>query len=344
MTDRNAVFATEFWHGANGRALAQGFRDLGWCVDEVDMVAYFARGRTLASRIEARLFKAAQIAAYNEGILASARAHRASLMVTIKGGAISARTLATLRAEGVRTVNYYPDVGFGVAGFDEDRLADYDLIATTKSYHLPHLVPKFGAERVKFVHHGFSPLAHRRHGPAMPEDRDYAQDILYVGNASTYKRDWLARVAEALPDRTMSIVGHGWAAMAAGTSLERHVLGQPLVGDFYAREVGRSRINIGLHSGPWGPHRWEDLVSTRTFEIPACGGFMLHIDNVEVRTLFDVGTEIDVFATPDELVAKIELYLTASDERRAIAVRGHDRAWRDYTMGKRAAEIASILG
>ena len=33
--------------------------------------------------------------------------------------------------------------------------------------------------------------------------------------------------------------------------------------------------------------QWKDLVSTRTFEIPACKGFMLHVDNSEVREFFE---------------------------------------------------------
>ncbi|MFN3304299.1 MAG: FtsX-like permease family protein, partial [Roseateles sp.] len=42
-------------------------------------------------------------------------------------------------------------------------------------------------------------------------------------------------------------------------------------------------------------------------EIPAAGGFMLHIDNPEVRGLFDHGTEFDSFATPEQLVERDKL-------------------------------------
>jgi spore maturation protein CgeB len=339
---RSAVVATEFWHGANGRSLAQGLRGLGWAVDEIDMSHYLPRGEDLVSRLSSRVLQPFQVRAYNAAILESAARHQAEMMLTVKGGFIAAGTLAALRARGVRTVNYYPDVEFEHAGMNRDLLAAYDVIATTKSFHLPYLHEALGDGSYALVHHGFSPLAHRIvHAPR--DEDDYRYDVLYAGNASPYKFRWLLGVAEALPGLRMAVIGHRWSDLARGTALERFVQGTYFVGDYYAELIGASRINIALHSGPVTTPGWEDAVSTRTFEIPACGGFMLHIDNPEVRTLFDVPAEIDTFSTPAGLVEKIGYYLAHPAERRAIAERGHARAVPAYAMDARAAEIVALL-
>jgi spore maturation protein CgeB len=117
-----------------------------------------------------------------------------------------------------------------------------------------------------------------------------------------------------------------------------------VVGDSYARILQRARINIGIHSGPSGPFGWQDLVSTRTFEIPACKGFMLHIDNEGVRTLFEPGVEIDVFSTPDNLCEKIDYYLVRGLLRREMIERAYERCVPAYSYDMRAAAIADTLG
>jgi spore maturation protein CgeB len=100
-----------------------------------------------------------------------------------------------------------------------------------------------------------------------------------------------------LPAIKLVIVGSDWSGPTRNTPLESCVMGYHLLGDTYSRFLQHVRVNLGIHYGPSGSNGWQDLVSTRTFEIPACKGFMLHIDNEEVRGPFEPGKEIDVFAT-----------------------------------------------
>lgn len=341
MTHRRAVIATEFWHGSTGRGLAHGFRNLGWLVQEVDILAYAPIGRRLTGRIAGRLFKRSFRASYNDAILAAVKQHDADTFITVKGNSVDLATLAALAEAGVRRVNYYPDVEFAHHGMGVDQLPGYDVIATTKSFHLDFLRSLPGERTVELVQHGYSPLVHRPISvPA--DDAGFARDLLYVGNASPYKREWMIKLAEALPHRSMLIVGTRWADAAAGTALAGRVM-EAVVGDFYADLIGSSRINIALHSGPVRTPGWEDKVSTRTFEIPAAGGFMLHVDNAEVRSLYRVGAEMDAFATPSDLIDRVEHHLTHAEQRRAIAAAGHARAVPAYSLDARAAEIAALL-
>jgi hypothetical protein len=335
-----AVMATEFWHGSTGRALAQGLRGAGWDVAEVDLGAYLGRAHGLIHRIANRLLTGHGIAAYNREILDHAARVEAEVLVTVKGSYISADTLATLQARGVRTVNFYPDVAYNHAGSSPEAYRRYDQIVTTKSYHLAHLRDTYGAERTGFVHHGYAPMVHaRRHHGEVP----YRWDISHIGNFSPYKFDYMLAVARAFPDRSIAVIGNGWSGPAQGTELERHILGYPLVGDYFARAIEESRINVAMHHGPVPPDGWQDVTSTRTFEIPASGGFMLHIDNDEVRSLFVPGEEIDVFADAASLCERIGHYLKHDDDRRRIALAGHARCVPAYSLDARAAELAALL-
>jgi glycosyltransferase involved in cell wall biosynthesis len=335
------MIASEFIHGSTARGLVGGFRTLGWDVAEVDLLHFALRGRGRLARAAARLLWKNSIAEYNAEILRVAELNKVELLLTIKGVNIARSTVERLRANGTRVVVFYPDVLFDHAGVDEAVLAATDLIVTSKSYHAPYLDQLVGPARHAFVHHGYCPSAHsRRHKPgAIP----YRWDIGFIGNASPHKAAHLAAVAHAFPDQRFVVVGNGWTDLAKETPLAPFVLGAPLTGDYFARAIEETRINLAIHHGEVGPDKWQDLTSTRTFEIPAAGGFMLHVDNDEVRALYEPAREIDVFTGDDQLVERIGYYLANEAERATIAEAGHARCVPAYSLEARAREIATLL-
>jgi hypothetical protein len=336
------MMAGEFWHGATARGLVGGFRALGWDVAEVDVLNFVVRGRSRMSRSAARLLWNNSIAEYNAEIVRQAELNRVELFMTIKGVNIARSTIDRLHANGTRVVIFYPDVLFDHVGVDEAVLAAADLIVTTKSFHARYLDGLVGPARHAFVHHGYCPSAHSRRHAA--EAIPYRWDVGFIGNASPHKAEHLAAVVGAFPDARIAIIGNGWDAIAQGTPIARHVLGAALTGDYFARAIEQTRINLAVHHGAIGPDRWQDLTSTRTFEIPAAGGFMLHVDNEEVRSLYDPGREIDVFADTDRMIDRIAYYLKHEDERAAIAAAGHRRCVPAYSLERRAGEVADLLG
>lgn len=332
--------ATEFAPGSTGQGLAASLRRVAWDVAEVDLRHYFMRSSRVDLRLAARAMNGLSAASYNADILALAKQVNAQVMVTVKGSFITSETLAKLRAAGVRCVNYYPDFHFDHPGITPAALAQYDLIATTKSFQVDYLTAAHGAERTAFLHHAYNAEVHHRHYSG---DIPYRWDISMIGNPSPQKARYMIAVAQAFPDCRIAVVGNGWAKYAAGTALAPHVVGYPLVGDFFARAIEESRINIAVHMGPRSPGGWEDAVSTRTFQIPAAGGFMLHIDNEEVRTLYEPGREIDVFTTPESLCERIGYYLNNEDRRLEIARAGTARCTPAYSLDARATALAACL-
>jgi len=336
------MMVTEFWHGATGRGLSEGFRSLGWDVAEVDVARFLpSAGGSIASRVAARMTRPVAVRALNAHVLALAEQLDIEVVLTIKGAFIAPETLLSLRRRGTYCVNFYPDVLFEHAGSSLDMLRLFDLVVTTKSYHMPYLTELLGNERTAFVHHGYSPSAHSsRHRLA---EIPYRWDISYIGNPSPHKVEYLVALAEAFSDRSFAVMGNRWTAAAAGTALERHVTRAPVIGDYFARAIEHSRINLAIHYGPIGKDGWEDLTSTRTFEIPAAGGFMMHVDNAEVRALYEAGREVALFSGKAELIDRVGYYLEHEEERRAIAQAGHERCVPAYSLNARALEISELL-
>jgi spore maturation protein CgeB len=83
-----------------------------------------------------------------------------------------------------------------------------------------------------------------------------------------------------------------------------------------------------------------DVITSRTFHIPASGGFMLHERTPEVQELFEEGKECAFFSDAQELARKVEYYLTHDEERRHIAEAGRTRCIESgYSVDDRASAI-----
>jgi spore maturation protein CgeB len=250
--------------------------------------------------------------------------------------------LERCREKRVVSALFYPDVYLDNPSHrvDQRLLADVDLLFTTKSFHAEYLDALRGPGRWAFVHHGYSPLVHRPHHSAVGED-EFLYDIAYIGNPDARKLAWLIEIARRFPEKRILVAGDRWRQLASGTPLEGRTAPGRITGDLMAEVVQRSRINLGILAAPDDPRGWRDRVSTRTFEIPACGGFMLHEDNEEVRELFEPDSEFGAFAGLDELCEKIAGYLAEPARRAAIALAGHRRAVPAYSYYERAREISA---
>jgi hypothetical protein len=90
--------------------------------------------------------------------------------------------------------------------------------------------------------------------------------------------------------------------------------------DRYAAVVAGSRIALGFlrELNP-------DQHTTRTFEIPAIGGFMLADRTDDHREFFEEGKEAEYFSSDEEYRDKVAFYLANESARARIADAGHRR-------------------
>ena len=138
------------------------------------------------------------------------------------------------------------------------------------------------------------------------------------------------------PKLDLKIWGNLWEDNCRSTEVRNRVCGAALNGMSYTKAVLASRINLALMGVT--PEA-KDQTSTRTYEIPACGGFMLHPRNAEVLDLYADRSEIVCFDSAREMAEQIDYYLANPEERFAIAQAGYARCVPAYSYEKRMVEI-----
>ena len=96
--------------------------------------------------------------------------------------------------------------------------------------------------------------------------------------------------------------------------------GTGLWGDKYSIALKCSKLALGLLS-----KLIPETTTTRTFEIPAVGGFLLAERTEDHMKLFEEGKEAEFFSGDEELRDKISFYLREDAERNRIARAGNTR-------------------
>lgn len=93
--------------------------------------------------------------------------------------------------------------------------------------------------------------------------------------------------------------------------------------DDYRKALCGSRIALSFYS------RWNrDQYTRRSFEIPACGVFLLSERTEAMTALFKEGVEAEYFSSTEELLDKTRFYLEHDAKRLAIAQQGRDKVVR----------------
>jgi len=86
-----------------------------------------------------------------------------------------------------------------------------------------------------------------------------------------------------------------------------------------------------------------DDINYRTFEATGAGAMLLTNYTPNLEKLFDIGKEIVMYESLEDLKQKIRYYSTHEDERQAIAAAGMLRSRRDHSYDSRAKQFISIV-
>jgi len=291
-------------------------------------------------RLLARLTRPLAAREFNAELIRQAERWRPELLLVFKGTFVEARTLRHLRSLGVRTYCFYPDVSFRAHGpYIPDALPEYDWVFTTKSFGLSDMRAQLGVTRASVLLHGFDPDVHRPL-PVTDHDRGrFGCDVSFIGTWSPKKERLIAALRATRPYVQVRVWGEQWEN-ARAPELGRDVIGgHEVAGDFYARAISASKINLAILSERRPGASEGDRITSRTFHIPAAGGFMLHERTEEVASLFREGVECACFDGADELARAVDEYLADDERREAVAARGRDLVWSRDSWDHRIRDI-----
>jgi spore maturation protein CgeB len=186
--------------------------------------------------------------------------------------------------------------------------------------------------------HGFDPDLHR---PMAVSPQDLARlgaDAAFIGMWSPKKTAYMQMLVRKLPGVHARIWGGAWER-AHATVLKPAIMGRHLWGDVYPLAMQCTKVNIALLSEARTGASSGDRITSRTFHIPASGGFMLHERTDELLQYYREGDEVACFASPEELAEKTQYYLEHEEEREAIRLAGHRRCVAENSLVDRAQVI-----
>lgn len=263
---------------------------------------------------------ATNLALLNRAILE--RAGTFDILFVVKGNFVTADTLQALKARPDRPkiIGWSPDdvyLRHNQSSVLRAAAPYYDVFYTAKSLNIANgELAAMGFADPRFLRQGYDRDWHR---PLPDPASRFAGLVTFVGFGEQDRFEKVQHLAaNGIP---VHVWGNGWTrAMRAAAHENLHINGHALLGDDYADVLCNSAISLCFLR-----KLNRDLHTSRTFEIPACGGFMLAERTDEHRAYFEEDAEAVYFHDAGELLAKARHYLDHPEARARIAAAGRQR-------------------
>jgi len=254
-------------------------------------------------------------------------AWRASLVLVIKGGPVTAELILRVKRK-VDTLflNFFPDNPLWMMPFEA--IEAYDVFFTKERYAMRSL-EQVGLRNLAYLPMYCVPSAHHPVAPAPDEANRYGGPISFVGNRYPYRE----RFVKALRDYPLKLWGSGWTA--ADDPIIRAAAGPPVFGREKLLVYSASMLSLNHH------HPMNDIVgvNTRTFELAAAGACQVVDLKEDLLDLFKPGEEVVVYRDLGELRRQLDLHLAHPDEAHAIGENARRRALAEHTLRHRIEEM-----
>jgi len=304
--------------------LVHGLEDAEWLTLRGRVVARVKRMRPLLRLTQAR---------QREQLMAAATGFRPDIVIfsgASDWGASLVRYLKNLcRGRVVVITTDHPMVAPGLRSLEWlESLAEFDTVFVPTKQVIP-IFYQLGAKRVALYHFSYNPKLH------FPRSASgISVGISYLGCWGPLQEMWLDRVAAEFPLR---IYGWGWQHASKKSKARACWAKGEGLGSEMGVAISSSKITFNMVRAEHGcPY------STKTLEIPACGGFMLTNWSEDQAELFEGGQECVYYNTMDEMVEKAKYYLENDGEREKIRLAGMAAA-APYSYKNSAIDLLSYI-
>lgn len=238
-----------------------------------------------------------------------------------KANHISERTISFIKQSNpdASLVGYSPDDMFMRCSQSQqflDHLHSYDVFFTTKTYNVEEL-ESLGCRKALFIGNGYDPVWHRPHDLDSDDIVSFGSDVGFMGRYESQRFDSICFLAQ----HGINVRAWGWGWEGVESPFGNLTIEvKPLYRNDYAKACCATKINLGFLS-----KITRDQQTTRTVEIPACGGFLLAERTDEHLDLFKEGVEAEFFSNDEEMLDKCKYYLKNEALRQKIASAGRQR-------------------
>lgn len=261
-------------------------------------------------------FQGSLVSLVSRQFIQQAVAFQPDLVIVVSGHLVSSAALQTVRERtGAILFHFYGEDFFNPLNTNRtlrQAAPVYDHLFTTKSFNVQEMADA-GLHLVSYLPHGYRPNCHYPVQPNPAERGTYASDLTFVGTWEAER----ASILEQLTEFNLRIWGGDWERAGRWQGRADVLQRRAVFCEEMSKVFNASKINLAFLR-----KANRDRHTSRTFEIPACGGFQLSERTEEVLGFFEEGKEIECFGSVDELKDKIQYYLRHEEERKQIASAG----------------------
>jgi hypothetical protein len=275
--------------------------------------------RTLLWRLRRNL--PARVDFFRRAVLQRAREYSPDIVFALKGAYLDPETLLELkRTTSALLINFSTDDPFNDAPSTpciRPSLPLWDVYATPRAHTIPELELHCKGQ-VVYLPFAYDPELHFPEESITAEDeKRFSSDVSFIGVCDADR----AGTLRLLANQSGMVVGlyGGGRRYQFIRDLRRCYRGFA-VGRDYRLALGCSKIALSLNR-----KANRDTHVMRTFEIPACGAFLLAERTDEQCGMFAEDREAAFFSGPEELTEKTAFYLGHPNARRAVAQAGFRR-------------------
>lgn len=274
----------------------------------------------------------------NQRLISVSNFFKPDIVLILKGEGIQESTIEALRAPHRRIISWWLDDPILYFQSSPQVLAQVKLVDALFIFDRGHFseLKSLGVSHLIYLPCAVDPLVYH---PKRVNWLDRKRFKCEIGLVANYYpgRGALLRYLQGLD---ISIWGMDWKKpLALGDFPSAILRGKSLSGAEAATVYNVAQICPNVH------HFQSRLggLNMRTFEIPAAGGFEL-VDNIPgLENLFEIGSEIVAYNSPEHCRELADYYLAHPKERDMIVERGRKRVIRDHTYSQRLEVIFKTL-
>lgn len=318
---RKILYVSDLSFGGTTTFRLEALKRIGQHVVPFDPATFLPRSRLL-EKLRYRFPTGPLVVAANRGLLKAAREEKPDVVWFDKPLVFTPQTIQEIKAAGAKTVCYNQDNPFGPRNdgcwmqlhrvyklFDLNCLFRKSDVARYRVWNLPYIELQFSFDPSE----NFSP-------PPRWTDKHRPRDISFIGSPHDHRAEFLMELAEryGLP---IQIAGPNWPRALTQEQLKKYVTAGFLPSADYRQNIWKSKINLAFVT-----HSNEDDVAHKSFEICACGSFLLAERTASHLAAFEEDKEAIFFSSGEECAEKARYYLDRVTEREIIARRGRERA------------------
>lgn len=306
----------------------QALKELGYDVVPIDTAPEDVRNRQrrFSYRVRRKLFGPLDLANANRKILAVCQQKEFDIVWIDKGITIKPETLLEIKEmyPKVKLVHYNPDDPFGRHGKSRYWKTFSKAIPEYNVHFVPRKVnvneyKKLGAQMViqSIPFWGYCPETHKPMQLSEGDKKQMGGQVGFIGSWEYERAHSLFFLAKN--EFQVRVWGDGWKKCKIKHPNLR-IEYKSIWGLNYARAICAFDINLCFLR-----KANRDLQTTKSIEIPSCGGFMLAERTTEHLKLFEEGKEAVFFSSDEELLEKVKYYLLHPQERQRVAEAGRQR-------------------